>query len=500
MTRTRTELVVALTSAVGTDLGPTVEVLSNYLHQDYGYRVVPIKISDILGDGTLNLETPIERESKFSRYVSLMDAGTEARDKFGDDALARLTVWNIDGKRTATTSAAGDPLAQAYLVHQLKHPAEVDLLRQVYGPGFFVIGVFASAESREGRLREVQRMTAEQARELSKKDFDEIGKDRGQKSSKTFQKADVFVQAEGDPKELQRFVDLVFGDPFKTPRRDEYAMFMAHAASLRSAELGRQVGAAIFSRTGELIGVGANEVPAPGGGLYWPREDMPRGLSDGRDFALLGHDSNHRRRILLVDDVLKLLELRQDDPHRKDVEGRLSNLTEYGRAVHAEMEALISCTRTGVGVRGGTLYTTTFPCHNCARHVIASGIRRVVFIEPYPKSLASDLHEDAILLASPGQRELPDHCDDPRMFLEPFVGVGPRRYVDLFSTSLSSGHQVERKLGDGTKASGSDDPAWKRRAVPRVPLPPTSYTDQEAEVVARGPVPVKNMLKDPGGR
>ncbi|MDN3612645.1 hypothetical protein QWZ16_23945 [Vibrio ostreicida] len=26
-----------------------------------------------------------------------------------------------------------------------------------------------------------------------------------------------------------------------------------------------------------------------------------------------------------------------------------------------------------------------FPCHNCAKHIVASGIKRVVYVEPYPK-------------------------------------------------------------------------------------------------------------------
>src|ERR1035441_9924393 len=69
----------------------------------------------------------------------------------------------------------------------------------------------------------------------------------------------------------------------------------------------------------------------------------------------------------------------------------LFDMTEYGRAVHAEMDALLTCARSGISPRNGTLYTTTFPCHNCTRHLVAAGIRRVVYIEPYPKSKATKL-------------------------------------------------------------------------------------------------------------
>ena len=83
---------------------------------------------------------------------------------------------------------------------------------------------------------------------------------------------------------------------------------------------------------------------------------------------------------------------------------RIMQPLEYGRAVHAEMAAIVEAAVRGVPIRGGTLYTTTFPCHECARHIIAAGIARVVFIEPYPKSLAAQLHDDSIAVEKRGRR------------------------------------------------------------------------------------------------
>jgi deoxycytidylate deaminase len=76
------------------------------------------------------------------------------------------------------------------------------------------------------------------------------------------------------------------------------------------------------------------------------------------------------------------------------------NVIEFGRAVHAEMAALMDSARRGVPVKNATLYCTTFPCHLCARHIVAAGIRRVVYIEPYPKSLAAQLYPDSIAVES----------------------------------------------------------------------------------------------------
>ncbi|WP_339916420.1 deaminase [Photorhabdus stackebrandtii] len=64
--------------------------------------------------------------------------------------------------------------------------------------------------------------------------------------------------------------------------------------------------------------------------------------------------------------------------------------------MHAEIEAILACARSNVSIYNGILYCTTFPCHNCAKHIVASGIRRVIYIEPYPKSKVFDFHPDSI--------------------------------------------------------------------------------------------------------
>jgi deoxycytidylate deaminase len=106
---------------------------------------------------------------------------------------------------------------------------------------------------------------------------------------------------------------------------------------------------------------------------------------------------------------------------------------EFGRTVHAEMAALLDAARRGAAVEKKLLFTTTFPCHNCTKHIITAGIRKVIYIEPFPKSQASRLHGDAIALV-PTQDGI---C------FEPFIGIAPRRYFDLFEMR-------DRENADGT--------------------------------------------------
>ena len=127
-------------------------------------------------------------------------------------------------------------------------------------------------------------------------------------------------------------------------------------------------------------------------------------------------------------------------------------MIEFSRAVHAEMDALISLSRGGGGSTvGSTLYATTFPCHNCARHIIAAGVDKVYYIEPYEKSLAPTSHDDAIIVL--------DHDDTGEGTTSPeklrfvhFSGVGPRIYPELFqkeSRKNDDGQLISHANGTG---------------------------------------------------
>ena len=314
------------------------------------------------------------------------------------------------------------------------------------------------------------------ARELIQKDEAEENK-LGQRVRDTFPLADVFV-ASHRPVELReqvdRFVEVVFDHPFHTPTRDEFAMFQAFSTMLRSSDLARQVGAVISTAGGDVVAVGTNEVPRAGGGSYWEGD-----ADDARDFAL-GRSTSKQWRSLALGEVLRRLDERGRlklsagesadsilGEVLKTMEGTLlMNSGEFGRTVHAEMAALLDAARRGVRVEGCTLYTTTFPCHNCAKHIVAAGISRVQYIEPFPKSLAEELHRDAIQVE--GESEQPK-----RVAFQPFVGIAPSRYADLF------------RMTKRRDASGAVRRWNQADAIPRYPdtWPAVTYPLAEDKVI-----------------
>lgn len=56
-----------------------------------------------------------------------------------------------------------------------------------------------------------------------------------------------------------------------------------------------------------------------------------------------------------------------------------------------------------------------------------SGVKRVIYVEPYPKSMAANLYPDSIVVGMT-QSEGSDFVG-----FQPFSGIAPSRYVELFS-------------------------------------------------------------------
>lgn len=53
------------------------------------------------------------------------------------------------------------------------------------------------------------------------------------------------------------------------------------------------------------------------------------------------------------------------------------------RTVHAEANALLQCAKFGVPTEGADIYVTHFPCLQCCKQLIQSGIKRVYYAEDY---------------------------------------------------------------------------------------------------------------------
>ncbi len=268
-----------------------------------------------------------------------------------------------------------------------------------------------------------------------------------------------------------RFINALFGRNNVAPTKDELGSYLAKSASLRSVNLSRQVGAAILSGDGDVITIGCNEVPKPGGGNYWDED-----VNKKRDIDR-GGEANKEETSRIIYDFLKTLsnhDLLADGRKPDDIlsdsylskaisESMIGEITEYGRMVHAEMNAISDAARLGRSIRGATLYVTTFPCHNCAKHIISCGISRVVFIEPYPKSRTELLYGD---LVSIGERE------EGKVEFVHFSGISPSRFSAIFE-----------KSGRRDSKTGSIEDWYQGECRPRIGEQEADYTTSEVHAI-----------------
>jgi dCMP deaminase len=115
---------------------------------------------------------------------------------------------------------------------------------------------------------------------------------------------------------------------------DEYFMGIALLSAQRSKDAGTQVGACIVSGENKILSMGYNGMPT---GCYddsmpWAREGAPMD-------------------------------------------------TKYMYVCHAELNAILNHAAGNGTLRGAKLYTTLFPCNECAKAIIQSRIAQVIYYE-----------------------------------------------------------------------------------------------------------------------
>ena len=110
---------------------------------------------------------------------------------------------------------------------------------------------------------------------------------------------------------------------------DCYFMAMAHLSAKRSKDPSTKVGAVIVDELKHIVGIGYN--------------GFPNGCSD--------------------------------DEFPWSREGEYEE-TKYPYVVHAELNAILNSTKD---LRGCTIYVSLFPCNECAKAIIQSGIKKIVY-------------------------------------------------------------------------------------------------------------------------
>lgn len=235
-------------------------------------------------------------------------------------------------------------------------------------------------------------------------------------------------------KQIARYVSLILHPGLVTPTKTERCMQIAYTAKINSGCISRQVGAVITDNDYSVKAIGWNDVP------YGQIPCLLRSVKDllfnedtdeyseyelnekeykdffnnkynslmkndlGRNFSFCFKDAineyqNYKKIRKFKEDSEKNLhdiisEYVEDDNKQgeltrkieKVIDGiELNNNQVYTRSLHAEENAFLQLAKYGgMGISGGILFTTASPCELCSKKAYQLGIKKIIYIDPYP--------------------------------------------------------------------------------------------------------------------
>jgi len=282
-----------------------------------------------------------------------------------------------------------EPGNQKWIVDSIRNPAEVHALRN-HSQNFWLFGIFAGKETRWNRpsIQETYKDNKEQFEADDKNDSGEGNQPWGQKVSDCFSEADVVFENKNDfsvPDNIDSnkfkgsflgYVERVLNpQERREPPKEEGLMAMAYAASQFSSCMQRKVGAVIVDEDGNVVSSGYNEVPKGG---QTCREEYTECFRQFKRNKFLEN--------LIGAGILSS----EKEAEFNDVFKENFKILDLCRALHAEENAIINLARNGISVdlEKCTLYTTTHPCRLCANKIAMVGIKKIVYVEPYPDDYA----------------------------------------------------------------------------------------------------------------
>ncbi|MFK4085181.1 deaminase [Kribbella sp. NPDC020789] len=374
--RPRMRPVVILTGPFGTGLSTAAD----HIERAHGYQRVHLA-------DELKLEWSARYDDQRPVRSDLQWLGDELRQSEGSAVLVEraLRKPKID-------------LSESIVIESIKNVGEIAYLRQVFGYRAIVVAVQSEIETRLSRATARYTAVGLDRDHITEDDLRDRNEEveYGQQVELCMDLADIVVlntSATTDLAYVQKIdelIALVQGAADRGLTNVEIYMHAAYSLARSSKCLKRHVGAVLVDSLDQLVAGGFNENPS---GTKPCIEEPDYGFQCHRDIVRRDHFENLARRGARCPVCDVALSGSDGPPWRCDScykRGRKTNLETFFfpdramswcTAVHAEVRAILAA---GEKARRSTLYTTTFPCMQCAEKIVQSGIAGIVYTEAYP--------------------------------------------------------------------------------------------------------------------
>lgn len=310
-------MIIGITGTIAAGKGTIVDYLKSKGFNHYS-------TSGYITEEIIRRELPVNRES-------MIMIGNDLRAKYGSGFIAEECYKKA--KEVGGNS----------IIESIRTEGEIETLKKK--EEFYLFSVDANQDIRYSRAVErgssKDSVDIETFKESEKREM-ESNDPTKQNLSRCIELANFRFTNNGDVDELYKKIDSTI-EAIKTisvkkvSKRtdyiswDEYFMGAAILSGKRSKDPSTQVGACIVDENKKIVGTGYN--------------GAPRGIDDA------------------------------DFPWER--EGDFLN-TKYAYVCHAELNAILNSTKETL--KNCTMYVALFPCNECAKAIIQSGIKRVVYL------------------------------------------------------------------------------------------------------------------------
>lgn len=292
-----------------------------------------------------------------------------------------------------------------FVIDAFRNPFESMFFKERYS-AFYLMAIKSPEDDRHDRLFKELNLNKSQIEDQDKKEnpggspLENRDIFVSQNISACIEKADIHINNAGKhgsenfnelKGRLIAYVSLIQHPGLITPERDEKLMQIAYTAKLNSGCISRQVGAVVTNKHGAIVSIGWNDVPEGQTQCLLRNIDHLNSGTDPRsysDYEKMDCDFKDKVQSKIASIVA-----------REKLKGRGLAFCFKGfhneikkdknqvhtRALHAEENAFLQIVKHGgQGVKDGSLYTTASPCELCSKKAYQLGIKRIIYIDPYP--------------------------------------------------------------------------------------------------------------------
>jgi len=431
--------------------------LSNVTSEDYiAYDNYLDNIKDAMEEfkNTIKLETRIELLQNMGDNVRRCGNPFDDNEKLVDHKYVTVLAQEANNLIKYYKNRNDGKSNTHFVIDAFRNPHEVEYFRYRYSE-FYLMSITANINTRSTRKHYDSKIDDRD----SGKAIDAIDIHK-QNVSKCVYLSDIQIDNslnDDDHSSFQRkllyYAALIQAPGCVPPTTHELFMSQAYGLSLKSTCISRQVGAVIVGGNGYVVGAGWIDVGEGQIGCGLRRiadiqgtdnDDLPLHPVPESEFrselakrepheCFCFKDEYSKYEIKKKISSFKFISKTEMDEigvTEKQV-GEIAKLQakkikikrlEFCRALHAEENALLQSAKIGgVGVRGGTIYTTYFPCELCSKKIYQSGLQEIIYTEPYPDSVAQDV------ILRDGTRNIK---------LTPFEGVKSHSFFRLYKAPL----------------------------------------------------------------